>query len=996
MQGELIIFPLLSTHEARNKGASLSLTNEQAYRSPSTTASSWLGLGFVGLLCRRKLLQMWWWAMIAFHFLQSTVSPSLICERVLQPTLERVVRFCHQEALGDDAATAPTQFEATPIVSSEAAALLALRGMLGIRSRYWPRKADPCQVWSGITCRNGHVYAITLSRLRRTSSGALHPSFALDPLRNLSSLSIFNSSGFALPGMIPDWFGSLPSLEQLDFSSSSIKSSLPTSLGNLVNLQILAIAKNNLTGSIPTSFGNLTDLTSLDLSSNKLTGVLPETLINLRNLVTLNLGANQLEGQLPSGIASFLNLQFLQLGNNAFQGPIPAEYGNLTSLRSLDLGFNALSGSIPISFGKLTSLVSLTLSNNSLNGGVPEQLSSCTHLQSLSLDRNALTGSLPNFLGSLANLSTISLFSNNLSGLLPEELMGLTGAQHILLSNNLFYGTIPSSFTNLSKSATLDLFENYLEGTPPALFVSEVRLKGNCLTDMPNQRSLNVCQNFYLSRGLLFQGQIEAPSPALPLAVDSVINKSNHLAPILGGVFGGVGFVILVMLVMFYVLKRQKKVKKEQGESLPAARKGVPQAFSGNISVNLLCLGENFSYTQLQIATGDFNEANFLKAGHSGDLFQGLLEGHIPVVVKRIDLSRFKKDGYISELDLFGRASHTRLVPLLGHCLEREEEKLLVYEFMPGRDLGHALQKKSRGSSPEDGLQSLDWITRLKIAIGVAEGLTHLHHECTPALVHRDIQSNSIFLDDKFEVRLGSLSEACVATSEAHHGVIARLLRRSQTSEHGEAGATAPTCAQDVYCFGKVLLELVTGKLGISGSTDPSTDAWLEWALSFINVNDKEPIGKIVDPSLIVDEDLMDEVWAMSIVAKSCLNPKPSKRPLMRYILKALENPLKVVREDTTAGSARLRTSSHGSWNGAFFGSWRHSSSETVIIPGSLREEYLHKNKHALNGASQGSGGLVEICLSQRRPGSSEIFPEPLEDSIIQAPTNRDSDKLST
>ncbi|MCO5557255.1 hypothetical protein L7F22_010816 [Adiantum nelumboides] len=260
----------------------------------------------------------------------------------------------------------------------------------------------------------------------------------------------------------------------------------------------------------------------------------------------------------------------------------------------------------------------------------------------------------------------------------------------------------------------------------------------------------------------------------------------------------------------------------------------------------------------------------------------------------------------------------------------------------------------------------------------------------------RDIQSSSIFLDDKYEVRLGSLSEACLSTSEAHHGVIARLLRRSQTSEHGEAGATPPTCAHDVYCFGKVLLELVTGKLGISGSTDPSTDAWLEWALSFINVHDKESLSKIVDPSLIVDEDLMDEVWAMSIVAKSCLNPKPSKRPLMRYILKALENPLKVVREDTTAGSGRLRTSSHGSWNGAFFGSWHHSSSETVIIPGSLREEYLQKHKQALNGASQGSGGLVEISLSQRRPGSSEIFPEPLEDSIIQAPTNRDSDKLST
>ncbi|MCO5553072.1 hypothetical protein L7F22_006593 [Adiantum nelumboides] len=206
-----------------------------------------------------------------------------------------------------------------------------------------------------------------------------------------------------------------------------------------------------------------------------------------------------------------------------------------------------------------------------------------------------------------------------------------------------------------------------------------------------------------------------------------------------------------------------------------------------------------------------------------------------------------------------------------------------------------------------------------------------------------------------------------------------------RTSDQGDTGAAAPTCAYDVYCFGKVLLELVSGKLGISGSTDPSTEAWLEWALTFINTYDKEALSKIVDPSLIVDEDLMEEVWAMSIVAKSCLNPKPSKRPLMRYILKALENPLKVVREDRLNGSGRSQASSHGSWNAALFGSWRHSSSETVVIPGSLREEYMQKNnlKQPTNGGSQGSG---QGEVSQRRPGSSEIFPEPLEESVAPAP----------
>lgn len=687
-------------------------------------------------------------------------------------------------------------------------------------------------------------------------------------------------------------------------------------------------------------------------------------------------------------------MQSLLLGSNGLQGSIPTELGDLSFLRNLDLSFNAMSGTIPTSIGRLTSLVSLTLSNNSLSKTIPAELANCTALQILSLDQNALTGSLPTSLGVLTNLSTLSLFSNNLTGILPAGFSGFAQAQQILLSNNLFYGTVPFVTANLTKITTIDLSRNYFEGSLSVPFVSGALLGTNCFSNEPNQRSLDTCKQFYADRGLSFQGTIEAPSPSIPVPANSGPEKSNHLVPILGGVFGGLGFVFLVMVMMFLLLKRQKKAELEQGETATASRKGGPQPFSGNISVNLLCLGDKFSYAQLQQATGEFNESNFLKAGHSGDLYQGLLEGGLHIVVKRIDLAKFKKDGYLAELDLFGKASHTRLVPLLGHCFEREEEKILVYKYMPGRDLGSALHKKSVGNpSEEDTLPSLDWITRLKIAIGAAEGLTYLHHECTPALVHRDIQASSILLDDKFEVRLGSLTEACVAVGESHQGVISRILRRSQTSEHGEASTATPTCAYDVYCFGKVLLELVSGKLGISGSTDPSTDAWLEWALAFINVYDRESISKIVDPSLIVDEDLMEEVWAMSIVAKSCLNPKPSKRPLMRYILKALENPLKVVREDTFNRSGRSRTSSHGSWNAALFGSWRHSSSETVVIPGLLREEYLQKNnsKQPTNGGSQGSGGQGEV--SQRRPGSSEIFPEPVDESVAQAPTNTNSDK---
>lgn len=168
----------------------------------------------------------------------------------------------------------------------------------------------------------------------------------------------------------------------------------------------------------------------------------------------------------------------------------------------------------------------------------------------------------------------------------------------------------------------------------------------------------------------------------------------------------------------------------------------------------------------------------------------------------------------------------------------------------------------------------------------------------------------------------------------------------------------------------------MTGKLGISKMDDATTREWLEHTLRYITIYDKELINKIVDPSLIVDEDLLEEVWAMAIVARSCLNPKPSKRPHMRHVLRALENPLKVVRVENSS-SKRLRTmSSRLSWSTAFFGSWRHSSSENI-------RENMNSFKQSGRVGSQSSGGNNDHSSSNKRL-SSEIFPEPVEGQDLE------------
>ncbi|KAG8368234.1 hypothetical protein BUALT_Bualt15G0024000 [Buddleja alternifolia] len=857
----------------------------------------------------------------------------------------------------------------------ERLALLQLRSSLGLRARDWPIKSDPCTQWAGIQCTNGRVIGINISGFRRTRRGNQNPQFSVDSIQNLTLLSSFNASNFALPGPIPEWFGlQLNSLQVLDLGSCSISGAIPVTLGNLSSLVELYLSNNNLTGVIPSTLPELFNLSVLDVSRNSLTGSIPGNFATLGNLTLLDMSLNFLSGVIPPGIGNFSRLQFLNLSGNSLSSSIPSQLGDLSNLVDLDLGFNSLSGSIPSNLGGLRNLRQMIIGNNLLSGPLPGNLfPPLTELQFVVLSRNGFIGEFPDELWSIPSLQFLDVSINNFTGILPNASTAFNASTAILnISQNSFYGNITPIITRFS---FIDMSGNYFEGPVPVYARGNSSLSRNCLRNTTNQRSLTECASFYSERNLVFDNFGE---PNITQTPPTPSNRHRSVI-ILASVFGGVGLIALVIfiLVLLIICKRKRGTSNQRGISVgPVPAGGVPPSPEG-VSLDFSSLGDKFTHQQILQATSELNDANLIKHGHSGDIFHGILEGGIPVVIKKVDLQ--KKESYMSELELFSKVSHTRLVPLLGHCLENENEKFLVYKRMPNGDLSSSLFKKTNS---DDSLKSLDWITRLKIATGAAEGLAYLHQECTPPLVHRDVQASSILLDDKFDVRLGSLSEVCAQEGDIHQNRITRLLRLPQTSEQGTSGTPNATCAYDVYCFGKVLLELVTGKLGISSSTDATMKEWLEATLPYISIYDKELVTNIVDPSLIIDEDLLEEVWAMAIVARSCLNPKPTRRPLMRYILKALENPLKVVREEHTSSDRFRTTSSRGSWNAAVFGSWRHSSSDVAAGP-HHKVEGLSSFKQSGNSGSQGSGQNGEGHnghSSSTRRHSKEIFPEPLEE----------------
>ncbi|KAH6789359.1 Leucine-rich repeat protein kinase family protein [Perilla frutescens var. frutescens] len=866
-------------------------------------------------------------------------------------------------------------------------ALLQLRSSLGLRAREWPIKSDPCTTWVGIQCTNGSVTGINVSGFRRTRRGSQNPQFSVDALQNLTLLSSFNASNFPLPGPIPEWLGlQVASLKVLDLRFCSINGSIPFTLGNLSSLVELYLSSNSLAGALPSSLGQLAGLSVLDLSRNAFTGLIPVTFGALQNLTVLDMSSNRLSGEIPLGIGTLLRLQFLNLSANILSSSIPAQLGNLSSLVDLDLGFNTLSGSVPLNLRGLRNLQRLIVGDNSLSGQLPDNLfPPSTQLRFLVLGRNSFTGDFPELLWSIPTLQFLDVSMNNFTGTLPTNASSRVNTSSAIsnISHNSFYGNITPVIRRFS---FIDMSGNYFEGPVPIYARGNTSLGTNCLRDVTSQRSRMECAAFYAERNLVFDNFGE-PNATQPPPPPPKSDKKNHKTIILASVFGAVGLIALLIftIVLFIICKRKRGTTNQRGISVgPVPAGGSPPP--PGASLNFSNLGDAFTYQQILQATDEFNDAKLIKHGHSGDLFHGILEGGIPVVIKKVDLdSSVKRESYLSELDLFSKVSHPRLVPLLGHFLENENEKFLVYRHMPNGDLSSSLFKKT---DSEDGLQSLDWITRLKIAIGAAEGLSYLHHECIPPLVHRDVQASSILLDDKFEVRLGSLSEVCAQEGEIHQNRITRLLRLPQTSDSSASGTPNAICAYDVYCFGKVLLELVTGKLGISSSTDAAMKEWLEMTLPYISIYDKELVTNILDPSLIIDEDLLEEVWAMAIVARSCLNPKPTRRPLMRYILKALENPLKVVREDN-ASSERLRTtSSRGSWNAALFGSWRHSSSDVANIPATASQKVEGTSSFKQSGTtgSQGSGpnGDGNGHSSSARRHSKEIFPEPLDEEEVR------------
>ncbi|XP_040382876.1 leucine-rich repeat receptor-like protein kinase TDR [Oryza brachyantha] len=720
-------------------------------------------------------------------------------------------------------------------------------------------------------------------------SGPLPPE--LGELPRLEALFLFKNR---LAGAIPPRWSHLRALQVLDVSDNQLAGAIPAGLGDLANLTTLNLMSNFLSGTIPATIGALPSLEVLQLWNNSLAGRLPDSLGASRRLVRLDVSTNSLSGPIPPGVCSGNRLARLILFGNQFDSAIPASLANCSSLWRVRLEENRLSGTIPAGFGAIQNLTYMDLSSNSLTGGIPADLVASTSLEYFNVSGNPVGGSLPYMAWRAPKLQVFAASKCALVGELPA--FGATGCANLYrleLTGNALSGGIPGDIGSCKRLVSLRLQHNELTGEIPAAIaalpsITEVDLSWNALTGTVPSAFTNctTLETFDVSFNHL------APAEPSPDAAEGG-NAARHTAALWAS-------AVAVAFAGMAVLAGTARWLHLRGDDT-AATDATGSGGGGHPNVVVgpwrMTAFQRLNFTADDVARCVEGSDGIVGAGSSGTVYRAKMPNGEVIAVKKLwqapaaqkeaaapeknQKLRQGSDGSskrtVAEVEVLGHLRHRNIVRLLGWCTNGEAT-MLLYEYMPNGSLDELLHGAGAAKARPG------WDARYKIAVGVAQGVSYLHHDCLPAIAHRDIKPSNILLDDDMEARVADFGVAKALQSAAPMSVVA-----------GSCGYIAPEYTytlkvdekSDVYSFGVVLLEILTGRRSVEAEYGEGNNI-VEW------VRRKVAGGGVRDVigAAAWAEDgggARDEMVLVLRVALLCTGRCPQERPSMREVLSMLQ-----------------------------------------------------------------------------------------------------------
>ncbi|KAL3841228.1 hypothetical protein ACJIZ3_025819 [Penstemon smallii] len=706
-----------------------------------------------------------------------------------------------------------------------------------------------------------------------------------ESIGSLKQIEVLNLGSNLISGSVPLVFGNFTELVILDLSHNPfLVSEIPLTIGEMGKLEQILLQSSGFYGELPENFfEGLKGLSILDLSQNNLTGVIPKIESFLPNLVSFDVSQNKLSGSFPNGICEAKGLVSLSLHNNFFNGTIPNDSTNkCANLERFEVQNNGFNGNFPSLLWSLPRVKLIRAENNRLNGEIPDSISEATQLEQVQIDNNSFTGKFPQGIGKLKNLYRFSASLNGLYAELPPNfcdspVMSIINLSHnyfsgkipevkkcrklvsLALADNNFVGEIPESLSDLPVLTYLDLSHNNLTGSIPleleklklALFnVSFNKLSGR----VPSSLVFGLPASF-------LQGNPDLCGSGLPrpcLEDNKSMNKPSGFAKLTFAlVFVALAFAMLVFAFGFYLIRSHKK-KMELGSWRSVF------FYPLRVTEHDLIMAMDDEKT-FKGNGGNFGRVYIVK----------LPSGELVAVKKILTLASQSSKALKNEVKTLAKIRHKNIAKILGFCY-CDESMFLIYEYLPKGSLGDLI------GAPEF---DMPWSVRLKIAIGIARGLAYLHKDYVPRLLHRNLKSNNVLLDDDFQPKLVDFALDRIIGENVFQS---RVTLESSSSCYlaPEYGYTKKATEQnDTYSFGVILLELLTGRRA-QQQNEPSVDV-VKWVRRKINITNG-PL-EVLDPKVSSPPPSKEQMLGALQVALCCTSVSQQKRPSMSQVLHSLE-----------------------------------------------------------------------------------------------------------